>query len=282
MPSTEKNCLHRYNHSLISLKELPEDVIIDILSHVPTRYILHFKSVCKSWYALFQNLNFISKHFQNQSTISDASFIFTLEKYTTPTSTSDHTVGFLILSDSSYKSIKIPIVIDVLKPLDVCGSCNGLICLSILRLDSIILLWNPFTGVFKELPTSPIDHLRANHPSQVVFGFGFDDVVRDYKVLRILPYGPLLKQVEIYSLSTNSWREIQTPIPLFYFNESACRVFLNGKFHWEAERVHNLGNHEVAARFQVFNHVGSLIPIDGGKVATRANLSCVVPDAFFV
>ncbi|XP_071703642.1 putative F-box protein At3g20705 [Rutidosis leptorrhynchoides] len=385
------------------LKELPEDVIIHILSRVPTRHILRFKSVCKSWYALFQNPNFISKHFKNQSAISDPSFLFTPEKTKTPISTSDHTVG-LILSDYSYKSIKIPIKIDVSKSLYVCGSCNGLIRLSILPLGSIILLWNPSTRVFKDLPISHVDHPRADHPLKVCLGFGFDDVVKDYKVLRILQYHRQLKQVEIYSLSTNSWKEIKTSIN-FIIHESACSVFLNGKFYWHAvsflgdhnmittlilcfdlheevfncimrpqfeftgciennwkaswqvvamneslaaigwlgigsrtmfevwvmkeyggvsswtkftsfdlqsnvtralgcglkgeillmndnrqlvvydpdlQRGSNLGNYGVAFSSQVFNHVGSLISIDGWKVATRTNLSSIVPDAFFV
>ncbi|XP_071703156.1 F-box protein CPR1-like [Rutidosis leptorrhynchoides] len=379
-------------------KELPEDVIIDILSRVPTRYILRFKSVSKSWYALFQNPNFISKHFQNQSTTSDPSFLFSPEKSTTLTPTSDHNV-VLILSDSSYKSIKIPI--NMSKPFDVYGSCNGLICLGVLPVGSIILLWNPATGVFKDLPISPVGRFR-NDPSRVVLSFGFDDVVKDYKVLRILHYDFQFKQVEIYSLNTNSWREIKTRVD-FIIYESPCRVFLNGKFHWAAvgvvdndetnlivcfdlhgeafkyimlpkfefngrtrgyfgdcwlvvaikeslsviawnesgsgvvmievwvmkeygvisswtkytsfelqtkvarvlgcgikgefllvkdngqlvvydpdtQRFNNLGKYRVDYFSKVLNHVGSLIPINGGEVSTRTNLSSVVPDAFF-
>ncbi|XP_071716294.1 putative F-box protein At3g20705 [Rutidosis leptorrhynchoides] len=386
-------------------KELPKDVIFDILSRVPVRYLLRFKSVSKSWYALFQNPNFISNHFKNQSAISDPSFLFTPHKSTTSPSTSDRNVG-LILSDSSYKSIEIPIEIDIplltiLKPLRVCGSCNGLICLSVLPIASIILLWNPATRVFKDLPISPIDRPRAG-PIKVVLGFGFDDVVKDYKVLRIVYYGYPLNQVEMYSLSTDSWREIKTIVRFLIF-ESASSVFLNGKFHWNAtrfeemhgkkvivcfdlqeeafnyimppefgfsghvgedlkiswsvvalkgslavigsaeigyrkmfevwvmkeygvvsswmkyrsfelytkdvrplacglngefllekdnnklvvydsdsQRVKNLGNNGIASYSNVFNHVGSLMPINGGKVAERTNLSSVVPDAFFV
>ncbi|XP_071703998.1 putative F-box protein At3g25460 [Rutidosis leptorrhynchoides] len=387
------------------LLEVPEDVIIDILLRVPTRYILRFKSISKSWYALFQNPNFISKHFfHNQSTLSDPAFLFTLTESSISASPSVCTVG-LILSDFSYKSIKIPIEIHVLKPLYVCGSCNGLICLSILPLGSVILLWNPATRVFKDLPISPIDH-SGYRPSAVVLGFGFDDVIKDYKVLRILHNGYSMKQVEIYSLSTNSWREIKiNTIVGFIIVESACRVFFNGKFYWDAvsvvdnhhtklivcfdlreevfnfimppkyeftghigdnlnvdwhvvaikeslavigwlslvsgvtmfevramkeygvwtkytsfelqetrfvrllgcglkgeillekdykqlvlydpisERVNNLENFGYVTRskvFNVFNHVGSLIPINGGKVATRTNLSSIVRDPFFV
>ncbi|XP_071703444.1 F-box/kelch-repeat protein At3g06240-like isoform X2 [Rutidosis leptorrhynchoides] len=317
-------------------------------------------------------------------------------KSITSTSTSDRTVG-LVLYDSSYKSIKIPIEIDL--PFQVCGSCNGLICLSWFPFPSNILLWNPATRVFKDLPDSPNEH-------SLMFGlgFGFDGVVKDYKVLRFAHRynGPI--QAEMYSLRTNSWREITTPAELQRKTyRSTCSVFLNGKFHWTpilfesvmlnrlimcfdiheeafsyimspefefaptfeervevcwkvvalkeslsviawikkgygvmlfevwlmkeygvvsswtkytsfelqinvskvlgcglkgeflleadnkqlvvydpiSERVNNLGNHGVAHLSKVFNHVGSLIPINGGKVATRTNISSVVPHAFF-
>lgn len=276
--------------------------------------------------------------------------------------------------------------------------------MSILPIASIILLWNPATRVFKHLPISPIDRPRAG-PIKVVLGFGFDHVANDYKVLRIVYYGYPLNQVEMYSLSTDSWREIKTRVQFLIF-ESACSVFLNGKFHWTAmgfeemhgkklivsfdfrdeafhyimppefelsgcvaedssmskvswtvvafkeslavvasagngsgkwfevwvmkeygvgsswikyrsfelqtkvgrplgcglkgefllevdnnqlvlyesdsQRIKNLGNHGVTHLSDVFNHVGSLLPINGGMVAERTNLSAVVPDAFFV
>ncbi|XP_024961784.1 F-box protein At3g07870-like [Cynara cardunculus var. scolymus] len=388
-------------------KELPKDVIIDILSRLPVRYILRFKSVSKSWYALFQNPNFIAKHFQNQKANPDvdgldASFLFSPYKSSFD-ATSNRNVG-LLLSESE-KSIKIPIGLDIpflsiSKPLRVCGTVNGLICLSILPIASIILLWNPATRVFKDLPVSTIDRPKSG-PIKVVLGYGYDEATNDYKVLRIVYYGYPLNQVEIYSLNTNSWKEIKTRVQFLIF-EAACSVFLKGKFHWTAigfEEMHgkklivcfdicreafsyimppgfdfsdcdgesktswtvagmkeslavigssgngsgkrfevwvmkeygvvsswtkyrsfelqtevgrtlgcglkgefllekdnnqlvlydpdsqsikNLGNHGVPCWSDVFNHVGSLLPIKGGKIAERTNLSAVVPDIFFV
>nr|XP_043637024.1 F-box protein At3g07870-like [Erigeron canadensis] len=385
-------------------QELPKDIIInDILSRVPARHILRFKSVCKSWYSLFRNPNFIIKHFQTQSFHSDPSFIFTPQTLSSSSSSpSDQNIGF-IPSDDINKHIKIPIQIDIpflkiTKPLRVSGSCNGLVCLTVLPIASIILIWNPATRVFKDLPVSGIDRPRAG-PIKVVLGFGFDELVDDYKVLRIVYYGYPLNQVEMYSLSTNSWKEIKTRVR-FLIVESASSVFLNGRFHWNAigfeerqgkkvivcfdfrdeafryimppefdfddddddddskvrwnvvvvegllgvigmsgkrfqvwvmneygvvsswmkyrefeledkvgrmlgcglkrefllekeggqlvvydsdsQRVTNLGDNGVAYWSDVFNHVGSLLPIKGGKVARRTNLSDVVPDAFFV
>ncbi|GLT81367.1 hypothetical protein SLA2020_527560 [Shorea laevis] len=43
-------------------KELPEDLVTQILIWLPVVSLLRFKSVCKSWYALITHQNFITKH----------------------------------------------------------------------------------------------------------------------------------------------------------------------------------------------------------------------------
>lgn len=252
--------------------------------------------------------------------------------------------------------------------------------------------------MFKDLPVSRIAR-PPNGPIKVVLGFGYDEVVEDYKVLRIVYYGYPLSQVEVYSLGSDSWREVKTSVKFLVF-ESGSSVFLNGAFHWTAlgfeemngkklivgfglreevfkyimppkfevgagekfswnvvalkgmlgvigsvkrgagktfevwvmeeygvvsswmkyrsfeigtqvgrslgcglngevlvekddselvlydsdtQQIKNIGNdHAVAYWSDVFNYVGSLLPIKGGKVVERFNLSRVTPDAFFV
>ncbi|XP_054778174.1 F-box protein CPR1-like [Prosopis cineraria] len=66
------------------------------------------------------------------------------------------------------------------------------------------------------------------------FGFGFSPIVNDYKLVRIIysgGFGSLVSQVEVYSLSTGSWKEIDfrnlvgvTPI-----NET---ISVNGTMFW--------------------------------------------------
>ena len=273
-------------------------------------------------------------------------------------------------------------------------------CLGTLPICSIILLWNPCTRVFKDLPVSRTSR-PPNGPIKVVLGFGYDEVVEDYKVLRIVYYGYPLSQVEVYSLGTDSWREVKTSVKLLVF-ESRCSVFVNGVIHWTAlwfeemnvkkaivgfglreevfksimppkfdvgdehscekfswnvaavkgllgviglvkigtgkrfevwvmkeygvvsswmkyrsfevgaevgrslgcglngevlvekddnelvmydldsQQIMHIGNHGVANSSDVFNYVGNLFPIEGGKVVERFNLSSVTPDSFFV
>ncbi|XP_058217013.1 probable F-box protein At1g14315 [Rhododendron vialii] len=42
---------------------LPFDITIEILSRLPVKSLLRFKSVCKTWYALIETPDFFSKQF---------------------------------------------------------------------------------------------------------------------------------------------------------------------------------------------------------------------------
>uniref|UniRef100_A0A5B7AF69 Putative F-box protein CPR30-like n=1 Tax=Davidia involucrata TaxID=16924 RepID=A0A5B7AF69_DAVIN len=235
-------------------RDLPRDIIIDILSRLPVRSVLRFKCVCKSWYALFKDPNFITKHFnRTTSDTTNTCFLYTPRRSTT---TNNCNRSISLLSNDETFTIPINLNIPFLrisKPFRISGTCDGLVCLSVVPLASIILLWNPATRVFKDLPTSPI--ARPNTlPIKVVLGFGFDQNAKDYKLLRIVYYCYPLSQVEVYSLSTNSWREIKTDLRCLIF-ESSCSVFLKGRFHWTAIGFQELNGRELIVSFDMGDEV---------------------------
>ncbi|KAA8526246.1 hypothetical protein F0562_008551 [Nyssa sinensis] len=141
------------------------------------------------------------------------------------------------------KDLPKDIIIDILSRLPV----------SIVPLASIILLWNPATRVFKDLPASPIARPESL-PIKVVLGFGFDRNANDYKLLRVVYYGYPVSQVEVYSLSTNSWKEIKTDMRFLIF-ESSGSVFLKGGFHWTAVGFQELNGREVIVSFDMVDEV---------------------------
>ncbi|KAA8524974.1 hypothetical protein F0562_011388 [Nyssa sinensis] len=235
-----------------TVKDLPRDVIVDILSRLPVRSLLRFKCVCKSWYDLLKNPNFCAKHFNqitfHNTTTNSSCFLFTRRQ--SNANNNYRSVSLL----SSNETFDVPINLDIpflsiSKPLRISGTSNGLVCLSVTPVGSIILLWNPATREFKDLPISPISRPQSG-PIKVVFGFGFDPNTNDYKVLRIVYYCYPCNQVEVYSLRTNSWREINTPVQ-FIIMESSCRVFLRGKFHWTALGVGDLNGRELIVSFDM-------------------------------
>ncbi|KAM5561137.1 F-box/kelch-repeat protein [Rosa sericea] len=94
----------------------------------------------------------------------------------------------------------------------IIGHCDGIICLAD---SSNVILWNPALREFKLLNLEP-------YPNQVMtsFGFGYDPKSKAYKVVNIgkpgeeeYGDGHLLNNppmVQVYTLGTNSWREIKT------------------------------------------------------------------------
>ncbi|KAI9112411.1 hypothetical protein K1719_016608 [Acacia pycnantha] len=89
--------------------------------------------------------------------------------------------------------------IESLRDATVTGSINGLVCVkSEYKFLMKILLLNPVISKFRLLTR------RANSFDYI--GFGFCSIVKDYKVLII---SSRRHQVEVYSLSTCSWKEVE-------------------------------------------------------------------------
>ncbi|KAG5584078.1 hypothetical protein H5410_044512 [Solanum commersonii] len=129
-----------------SFDQLPEDIIMEILSILPVKSILKLKSVCKYWYTLIQSPNFITKHF------------FHKKNYEIP-------FVHLYFFDTNQLSISIdeyPMLQDFylhkstsLKPL--IGPLNGLFFVHNLDKNEMSM-WNPATEEIKKIsvPSPPL------------------------------------------------------------------------------------------------------------------------------
>uniref|UniRef100_A0A7N2KZJ9 F-box associated beta-propeller type 1 domain-containing protein n=1 Tax=Quercus lobata TaxID=97700 RepID=A0A7N2KZJ9_QUELO len=148
-----------------------------------------------------------------------------------------------------------PFFNDDMQELNILGACiNGVICLYDRPFlisnqhpnDDLyrIALWNPEIREFKVLPTrhvhcpSHVDHTYEG------FGFGYDHKSNDYKVVRIVSFwddsivGPDRSPlVEVYTLSTDSWRQIDTVLDASILSDPCkSEIYLNGAYHWLAYR----------------------------------------------
>ncbi|GER56838.1 F-box family protein [Striga asiatica] len=135
--------------------------------------------------------------------------------------------------------------------------CNGLVLLLVpasyypvtfkmkqpiikMRKPSGEALWNPTTREFKILPPPPSSFdKRCKKMFYGYFGFGFDSASEDYKVIRLLKLGdgetedyPLTPAVmaEVYSLRSNSWKQVSVVHPLNIPRHSGVHV--NGTYYW--------------------------------------------------
>ncbi|GLU11065.1 hypothetical protein SLE2022_278360 [Rubroshorea leprosula] len=141
---------------------------------------------------------------------------------------------------------------------DFSNICDGIICFYDFQdRDGIMTMANPGIGEFRFLPEScfPLsnsdecDHYLCPRKTHVV-GLGFDCRTNDCKVIRILeiesPYlSPGKVQAEVYSPSTNTWREIEYAdyysIPE---NNGSLSTYWNAAYYWPAVR-HQDGSHGI-------------------------------------
>ncbi|KAK6933652.1 F-box domain [Dillenia turbinata] len=247
------------NSSKSSATVLPEDLILEILSRLPVKSLLRFKSVSKSWYALIQNPNFVFKHLQNFTIPSrNRDFIFLHRK--------DPVIGMEKngLTSLSGKNLEVSFPIEIpnsfkkANRIEISGPSNGIYCV---LTENGITLWNPALRELRFLPKHAI-------PFSAFVGsacaFGFDCLSDDYKVIRkLLPKrgGPGTatasgaRMFEVYSLNTDSWKIVNVYEDSLVFLENHC-VNLNGIIYWAGYKekreafilksvfAFNLGNEE--------------------------------------
>ncbi|XP_038725472.1 F-box/kelch-repeat protein At3g06240-like [Tripterygium wilfordii] len=222
---------------------IPEDEVMDILTRLPGKSLMRFKSVCKPWCGLFRNSDFISKHHLKQTHLSNSNFSVLVKhgaqkedcfSFLYSSSVRDGGEEVLTLKESVY----MPFTKDFQHNPVVLGPCNGLLC--VYDHCEKIGLWNPAIREFKPLPLSPIERPSGTELTSFGnLGFGFDRKANDYKILRFVTNYfdegmSSVDQVEIYSLKTDSWREISSvdviPGGIPWFNQ-----YNNGVYYWWAD-----------------------------------------------
>ena len=60
------------------MKDLPEEVMLEILLRLPVKSLLRFKSVCKHWLSLISDPNFAKLHFERSSTSHTHRILYTV------------------------------------------------------------------------------------------------------------------------------------------------------------------------------------------------------------
>ncbi|KAK8654652.1 hypothetical protein V6N13_107259 [Hibiscus sabdariffa] len=132
------------------------------------------------------------------------------------------------------------------------GPCNGILCLH--DVDDKVALWNPSTREFKILPQSSIQCPPSANIDFGCSGFGYDSQTDDYKVVRFAAiyfgghdehYNGYVEfdrneKVELYSLRSDSWKEISYPEVTAY-DPLLFNTYVNGFSYWRA-----LGHYDYA------------------------------------
>lgn len=220
---------------------LPVELISEILSRLPAKSVLQFKSVLKSWLAFISSPEFAKAHLRfSVKNTEDIQHLLILGR-----KRNSWIFKECLLSSFFYDSItkafdlECPIGI-VRTDTRLAGSCNGLILLAHYSNSQYSILWNPTTGKRKTLPD-----YRPRWKSYASYGFGYDELHDDHKVVGIF-YKYIFEgsddvEVKIYSLRSDCWTSVDYCGGILnnscYSKElisPASGLFANGKLHWDA------------------------------------------------
>jgi F-box interacting protein len=116
--------------------------------------------------------------------------------------------------------------------IDIKGSCRGFI-LFLYRVSSFYL-WNPSTGVHKNIPLSPLSFVLEGE-ADYFYGFGYDHSTDDYLVVS-MSSSTNSSYLEFFSLRANTWKQIDEGTHFHYLNaiedDPIVGLFFNGAIHW--------------------------------------------------
>ncbi|XP_074275975.1 F-box/kelch-repeat protein At3g23880-like [Silene latifolia] len=216
---------------------LHESLIIEILSWLPVKSLLRFKSVCKSWYAIIKSHRFIRKHQKHKKERYGDRLIVQYSK--TQAKELQPYMSWVIHTNDSDCDIH---VLGNVNPIVYyfSGPCDGIYFMCKFKKDGDhYYLWSPGLNEKKKLPPI-IRKPNMSDRDSISVGFGFDPVTEDYKAVVIIKYDnndyPL--SIMVYSLRKDSWSYVGDLSKSYYLQEAKCYAFVNTSYYWLGKHVH--------------------------------------------
>ncbi|PWA84329.1 F-box associated interaction domain-containing protein [Artemisia annua] len=121
----------------------------------------------------------------------------------------------------------------------IIGSCNGLVCLVEDGKHDAVFIYNPATRRSNCLPIESV-----SSSGFYCYGFGYDKVSNDYKVVITETGSNMATTTRILSLNSGEWKE-GGQFPCGYPNDDG--KLLNGAIHWAAGRNNSSGSWKIVS-----------------------------------
>ncbi|KAL9229973.1 hypothetical protein vseg_005377 [Gypsophila vaccaria] len=215
---------------------LPENLMIEILSWLPVKNVLQFKSVCKAWRAVISSPQFISKHLKNNRKIDDNCLL--AQYYVSHAELQ----LFELLVDEASRVLASEVLYSMpMYGAYICGPCDGLYYLYEYDFSGRAL-WNPAINEIRNLPPlieKPDPPINTTPAKSEVYSFGVDPVTGDYKVAVIKGYWSTNEEdvsyplsVFVYSLRTDSWKYCGDLTREYDLASNKCYIFVEGSCFW--------------------------------------------------
>ncbi|KAL0456531.1 UNVERIFIED_CONTAM: F-box protein [Sesamum latifolium] len=219
-----------------------DDILNEILSYLPVKSLLRFKTVGKSWQDIIGSWAFVKLHLENYCNNCSNNQGILVRVYDGNTHKWKLSTKY---TDCSKLRGESTLDADFMEPIPrneipyyprMVGPIDGLICIHGIRPSTAIALCNPSLARTQTLPVSPLIS-SSYYPDGRYVGFGFD-IHKDLKVVQLLISNSGSKPyVEVYSQSTNTWKELDHEIPNDMYVKNAIMPYKNGSLsfsHWLA------------------------------------------------
>ncbi|POO01830.1 F-box domain containing protein [Trema orientale] len=251
---------------MASFADLPEEVVVEIMSWLPPESLLRFICVSKSWYVLInslvKNTKFVAKHLYNSSNKSSSLVLMCLKnKYS---KTQHHEILTIYNDEDNTEQLSYaakdfePHKLPGTKFFSAQSHCNGIICLIS---NHNILLCNPATRGKKFLP-NPCFHRDLFMTIRV--GFGYDSIHNVYKVVRVFGFFGDLR-AEVHTLGSDTcWREIKMEIENKddYYYPTSQQVYCKGVYYWLVSTKYEEHNsNQIVQSFDIHDEEFHSIPL---------------------
>ncbi|XP_047326007.1 F-box protein At3g07870-like [Impatiens glandulifera] len=209
--------------SSTSIGQVPNNILVDILSRLPIKSVIRCRCVCKSFlYAISQDPEFPPLHLSRSPTelilcpVNEHLFLVDYEN--------DRNHHLRILRfDGSY-------------PIMPINSTRGLLCFDMRFSSRSLVVLNPVTLEYTLIPP-PMHFINKENLYIVRSGFGYSPMTDKYKALAMVEYTKskfstttLTAIYTVGSPSTSSWRIIEDPPEVLF--DPSFPSYLNGSLHW--------------------------------------------------
>ncbi|XP_075494822.1 F-box/kelch-repeat protein At3g23880-like [Primulina tabacum] len=231
----------------LSNSNLPDDMVVEILMHLPVKTLTQFKLVSKSWDFLISSHDFAKAHFlisshdfakthfnsiKNDHRLLFGSSRSPMDMYCCSVQSavedSVPTIYPPLNQNLIVQPARLPPLYRPHESILIEGSCNGLVCVSIgVR---ILILWNPTTGKFRTLPKAGTDF--RNNFFNVSYAFGYNKLQDDYNVLEYFQYKSGETILKVYSVRSDSWRTVSDWPGRSGHVLARTGIFWNGAIFW--------------------------------------------------
>ncbi|KAL1557564.1 F-box protein-like protein [Salvia divinorum] len=212
-------------------KHLPSEIVVEILSRLPTRAAMACKCVCKSWLGLLATPEFVDSHVSRSApgiAVATCSNTFEIIEFVDE------------LDEDHFWDVAFEFKLPFDEPIH--SSVNGLTFLRDVDRGDLILC-NPITRDYIKLPCPP-QTTSAEELARDTFGFGVSRTTGQYKVVRVFNYHDSSKEAykpfecQVYTVGTGLWRNVPSgsPPPLWFFDYHGG-VLLNGNLHLMAKET---------------------------------------------